>query len=1035
MAEALGIAAGIVQLLDLSSRVLLSSSRLYEKLKNVPGEIETVRRNTQQFIDLLHTISVAVYASNGPPPTSTTTQPACIILDAIAESRDLALLLESLSTPKSNAVKRAWAAVVSVKKQTEIAERSQRIESLKSSLQIWYQHHNQLRLEAQMARLANSQQLLTSVVRSLESQCNTKSISNRDSSSQIWRTELQGFPPALEQHRQRKPRSICHCQPTSNVTSVSFYPLQFFLSKRCHSPQCLGDEASSTSWGLGVRALVPRIQIIFNMALGVATFSLSARISPHHIVSQPESPAFRAVWKARQNIQYLLPGIFIGDSSYRPELEIGTSHSMFSSQGWIRYSRPSVTKCGGMFEIAIVCLQANPDFQEDIKKVFELLYERLAIAFESGKSSPRDQTKDGVTILHEVIVLGMSVLAMQEDLYFVLDKIIGLLINGGADPNASFNGISPLCLVFDRLSCIFYSPTALKQLRLDQILKKYNGTISEEFRLAKEPDAAGLFLHNQDLILDVGNSRILSAVARRSEDDLRILIRASAEDLETVTPHPLALAIGWPAGLAILLESGIKPSVAIEAAITQEDVQSVELLLDYGCPIFFQAQGDDEPYSLIEYAMDTGSPVSIISILTERIAGRRRALFKVASENLPEAYLQSILGKRESIGSLLDYRADMIFQQLQQIGMDGIQNLYPGTEVTIYHSHGMTHSTASTFYQTGFHDIDIPDETGRTPMTKRISDGLHRDGFRLMLWYLRQGADPCRKIPEGPNLLHFFSCFATDFLTLEVWDRDAWGGCNAIGVFGELYDFSCLRGTDECSCWCSSTGCTPVALVLKGCRIGTDASSTNNLMRRRRFLFHLPRYSSMRLQLTQQIYEDICRLEIFDRLGMAHTCGKYEEYAFFQYRSSDSEERHELQDEDSELKTILDAYLELYLGILDTYSGDFEIFWIAWLITLELFLPYQWDEHGSWRYPQIRIPGGYATVFCDPGDQNTFHQISSYGPEKEGIRSTMRRFILTLGGGVEEFLEQFVSNQHERGLLDRYMEHGVLVHPSPTWEV
>lgn len=62
---------------------------------------------------------------------------------------------------------------------------------------------------------------------------------------------------------------------------------------------------------------------------------------------------------------------------------------------------------------------------------------------------------------------------------------------------------------------------------------------------------------------------------------------------------------------------------------------------------------------------------------------------------------------------------------------------------------------------------------------------------------------------------------------------------------------------------------------------------------------------------------------------------------FFQYRSSDSEERHELQDEDSELKTILDAYLELYLGILDTYSGDFEIFWIAWLITLELFLPYQ----------------------------------------------------------------------------------------------
>lgn len=42
----------------------------------------------------------------------------------------------------------------------------------------------------------------------------------------------------------------------------------------------------------------------------------------------------------------------------------------------------------------------------------------------------------------------MSVLAMQEDLYFVLDKIIGLLINGGADPNASFNGYDDLVETF-----------------------------------------------------------------------------------------------------------------------------------------------------------------------------------------------------------------------------------------------------------------------------------------------------------------------------------------------------------------------------------------------------------------------------------------------------------------------------------------------------------------------------------------------------------------------------------------------------------
>lgn len=42
----------------------------------------------------------------------------------------------------------------------------------------------------------------------------------------------------------------------------------------------------------------------------------------------------------------------------------------------------------------------------------------------------------------------MIVLAMQEDLYFVLDKMVGLLINGGADPNALHNGYDDLAEIF-----------------------------------------------------------------------------------------------------------------------------------------------------------------------------------------------------------------------------------------------------------------------------------------------------------------------------------------------------------------------------------------------------------------------------------------------------------------------------------------------------------------------------------------------------------------------------------------------------------
>lgn len=72
---------------------------------------------------------------------------------------------------------------------------------------------------------------------------------------------------------------------------------------------------------------------------------------------------------------------------------------MVSKQGRIRCLSQVVTNPRGRF-IEHICLQANPYLQADVKRVLELLYERLIIIFESGKGSPTDQLADGVTILH-----------------------------------------------------------------------------------------------------------------------------------------------------------------------------------------------------------------------------------------------------------------------------------------------------------------------------------------------------------------------------------------------------------------------------------------------------------------------------------------------------------------------------------------------------------------------------------------------------------------------------------------------------------
>lgn len=520
---------------------------------------------------------------------------------------------------------------------------------------------------------------------------------------------------------------------------------------------------------------------------------------------------------------------------------------------------------------------------------------------------------------------------------------------------------------------------------------------------------------------------------RRSEEDLRSLIALNADDLETVAPHPLALAVGWLTGLEILLESGIAPSAAIAAAITQEDVESVGLLLDYGCPIFLQECGHDYiNRNLIQYSMARWSPLPIISILAGEIAERRQRLYELAVENLPEVRLQEIRANGEGAsGSVLDYQAESVFRQLHQIGTKNFQNLYPGTEVTIYHHRRITYPIAKTLYKAGFHDLDIPDEKGRTPLMKTIRDSLDSDGLRLILWYLQKGADPLRTLPDGQDLLHYFASGAQYLLSAEVWDQPAWSRCNAIGVFGKLYQANGLRDADGCSCWCSSAGCTPAALVLKQRESGGgNYGQLGKLTRRRRWLFHLPRYSSMGLHLTQQSYEDICRLEIFDRLGMAHTCGtyKYDKSEMSVCYLSDPEERQELQDEDRELKSILDAYVELFLELLHTYSGDFEIFWIAWWLALEVFLPFQWDRAWSVEsieeYPLIWLPGGFTRGAWGHCNRRS-HQVGEYGPNEEGISSKLSYFILALGKGVEKerFLRQFAPTQQERDLLEMRMEY------------
>ncbi|KAH8672290.1 hypothetical protein BGZ61DRAFT_398302 [Ilyonectria robusta] len=999
MAEALGIAAGIVQLVDISGRIILASSQLYRDLKNVPDEIETLKRTTQQFIGLLQLITLDLNLSSSPPPeTIGNVHVTTILDDAIAEATELADLLERLSSAQKNAVKRAWVTIVSMKKQSVIMEKSRRIESLKCSLQLWYQQHTASKLGDQMyisyfhIRAPSTRHVPSPFPQPGTGHCR----------------ELRPF----ELNQWQIPTTlVCTCRPVRNDIVFSLYGFQLFLSQsRVPSNKCpLKQEHTTLSFG--ARTMNPRLQFVLNMKLGRASFSMGTRISPHNVVDRSKSPAFVAIdearlalWKIRNPIS---PGTRFPQDPKCTFITDTIPQTWMTSQNWILMEPDD-----DIFE-DFMWFEKNVYFDNAAQSIIQHLLDRLILTFECGQASPADQDFQGFTLLHEVVQLSMFILPAQESLHRVLDLLVELLIRGGADPNATgskmgyeslFKG-SPLGLLAKYLRTCYFSARCISQLRLDRILVKYGCDVSDlTSPILHHPGSAGLFLHQPALLLDENHTSVQAAVINRSEEELRKVLDLGASNLESSNPPILTLAVGWPRGLQLLIDAGVDLTEAVQVAIMQQDESSLELLLDNGCALFIRQTQDSDGYSLLGHALETGSPPKILSLLVRAIAVRRRELYQLAIESLSSSSLHRLLGgwKAEN-GQVPDYYATAIFNSLEKNAIDVPDRLWPGELVTIYDYGRMTLGLAESLYTAGFHDIDTPGESGATPLQRAfpVFAPLDAEHCRLIQWYLNKGANPRRPFRDFPNSLHLFSYLHGNVLTSRIWDSTS----PVFDIFKQVQKMCGLALTDSCNCWCSSNGCSPTGLTLRSGLKPNGAPQRGGLIRRRRWLCHLPRYSLSGLNLKKQNFTDVCRLEIFDRLGMGHTCCNRS----IRGRPLLLEERLEVQEEDRELKVILDAYVDLYLELLDNHEDKFETSWVAWWVAIEEFLPFEWPDKANDAYPQYR----YVDDGIDDEDRASPGQTSDYGPDTEKIARRTKGLMLHLDGQVDRFLSQFVQNGEE----------------------
>lgn len=509
---------------------------------------------------------------------------------------------------------------------------------------------------------------------------------------------------------------------------------------------------------------------------------------------------------------------------------------------------------------------------------------------------------------------------------------------------------------------------------------------------------------------------------QRHEPELSLLLTQNKIDLKTKTPPVLSLAVGWTTGMQILLDAGANPDDAISTAIWEEHLPSIELLIDEGCSFF-----EPNPYSpfdgqvnqdLFDLAQRTAASSNVIYLLVQKLVERRLELLQLAWKELPEVCLKRLgLHEHKHAKPSPDFNALEVFKQLEAHKVRVPRTLWPGSFTSLYHHRGMTCTLADKLYDVGFCNIDEPDGNGRSPLINTLFNFLPSSSPRLAQWYLRKGS----RLPRSLAYVSFLER-AEDFtasIAVRIWISEDSKLLGALKMFQQLHPEG-IEQRDSCSCWCSTSGCSPVGIVLTSKSLFWTYEFKP--IRRRRWLFNMARYSSLGLSLGRDTFADICRLEIFDRLGMAHTCsrdqhdeddGDGSDTADDSSNRDDggddnSDEQGELQEEDLHLKQALDSYVELYLCLLDTHADRFESFWIAWWIALECFLPFDTDNIYHCSRP-LELDS-----LCDPQSYGKAQGYDSYAANVETITAFLTDCVPQLSPEARTgFLDQLEPTEDE----------------------
>lgn len=439
-------------------------------------------------------------------------------------------------------------------------------------------------------------------------------------------------------------------------------------------------------------------------------------------------------------------------------------------------------------------------------------------------------------------------------------------------------------------------------------------------------------------------------IAQKSQKGLLSILKKDSQAINTSNQWgqtPLHLAVGWPFGVAVLIQNGANLDSADKwgatpfiYALNYYFAETVGLLVNAGCCLDSFWRGS---WGNFRFCNETDDGIGRVTYMERRdatltmfiksLAERRRQLYRHAVAVAIPGWINACWVQNDRV---LDEHTRCAEDALKYHGNSFSQTSTCLTRHrTVYHLDFLTAELAEELWQAGFHDVDVPDEGFETPLSKfrvdpfLISFDIVKNQLELYHWLIERGANiyrPMRCVDNHSEplcdfktqhletrVLHIIAgntaCLVTDLFRIasrRVGLRKV-GEKNCISLLSDFMESTGKnvaqlmatilsdRSSDGCLCACSSGGCTASTILQK-------YIATSNAWSWR------PTECLMTLLGPQTPCEDwlideIIRFRTVQELQLKHTCCDYRDSFFngkFRLRKLDPDEVTEFRNEDSE---------------------------------------------------------------------------------------------------------------------------------------